>query len=194
MKRLALLLPVLFVLFVSCSRSPAPTPKPPAPPYDAAMRDGSTIFWQGGLLVKPILKHTNSNITHAAIVLYEGRKPFVYEAVPPVVHKVPLAEYQQHMEEKVHESRRSMTWFVMQPGFVYTAHELAAMKAHAESQLGRKYVLRGWWQDRETAGIFCSWYVADVLEKSGKITSSHWHESPGSLHDKLLPLYEERTQ
>ena len=59
------------------------------------LRDGSVIFWQGGLLVKPILKHTDSDLTHAAIVLYNGKEPFVYEAVPPRVHKVPLAEYRE---------------------------------------------------------------------------------------------------
>ena len=187
MKRLALL-PVLFVLFTSCSREPTP-PKLPAPPYDAGMRDGSVFFWQGGLLVKPILKHTDSDLTHAAIVLYNGKEPFVYEAVPPRVHKVPLVEYRKLMEEKVDESRRLMMWYVMQPMDCYTAGQLAAMKAHAESQLGRPYMLRGWWKGHEVRGIFCSELVGDIIERSGKIASGQIRESPGSLHDKLLPFY-----
>ena len=186
MKRLALLLPVLFV---SCSRGPTPPPKLPAPPYDAGLRDGSVIFWQGGLLVKPILKHTDSDLTHAAIVLYNGKEPFVYEAVPPRVHKVPLVEYRKLMEEKGDESRRLMMWSVMQPMDCYTAGQLATMKVHAESQLGRPYMLRGWWKGHEVRGLFCSQLVGDIIAKSGKIPAGGIHESPGSLHDKLLPFY-----
>lgn len=187
MKRLPLL---LILCLASCSREPAP-PKPAPRPYDAGLRDGSVIFWRGGFLVKPILKHTDSDLTHAAIVLYQGREPFIYEAVPPRVHKVPMNEYREHMQEKVDESRRPMTWFIMQPIIRFTPDQLAAMKRHAESQLGRPYMLRGWWKGHEVRGIFCSQLVGDVIEKSGRIASAHWRDSPGSLYQKLLPLYEE---
>jgi hypothetical protein len=183
MKRLTLL---LILCLASCSREPA---APPPPPYDAGLQDGSVIFWQGGLLVKPILKHTDSDLTHAAIVLYNGKEPFVYEAVPPRVHKVPLAEYRRLMKEKVDESRRLMMWYVMQPMDCYTAGQLATMKVHAESQLGRPYMLRGWWKGHEVRGIFCSQLVGDIIAKSGKIPAGGIHESPGSLRDKLLPFY-----
>ena len=93
----------------------------------------------------------------------------MYEAVPPRVHKVSLAEYRKLMEEKVDESRRLMMWYVMQPMDCYTAGQLAAMKAHAESQLGRPYMLRGWWKGHEVRGIFCSQLVGDIIAESGKI-------------------------
>ena len=185
MKRLCLLL----ILLASCAQPPVPVPMPA--PYDAGLRDGSVIFWRGGLLVKPIFKHTDSDITHAAIVLYNGKEPFIYEAVLPCVHKVPMAAYRKLMDKKVQESRRPMSWFVMQPVTTYTAKQLAAMKAQAENQLGRPYMLRGWWKWHEVYGIFCSQLVGDIIEKSGKIQSAHFRESPGSLHDKLLPFYKE---
>lgn len=185
MKRLALL---LILSLASCSREP---PKPTPLPYDAGLRDGSVVFWRGGLLVKPIVKHTDSDITHAAIVLYRGREPFVYEAVPPRVHKVAMNEYREHMEEKVDESRRPMIWFIMQPIIPFTPDQLAAMKRHADSELGRPYMLRGWWKGHEVRGIFCSQLVGDVLAKSRMFEAGGIHESPGSLHEKLLPLYEE---
>jgi len=191
MKRLVLLPLLIALLLASCKQeSPAPKPEPTLPPYDAALRDGSVIFWRGGLLVKPILKHTDSDITHAAIVLYNGRQPFVYEAVPPRVHKVPLTEYRRLMEEKVRNARRPMTWFVIQPVDRYTLGQLAAMKAHAESQLGRPYMLRGWWKGHEVRGIFCSQLVGDIIAITGLIAAGGIHESPGSLHDKLLSFYE----
>lgn len=191
MKRLVLLPLLVALLLTSCKQEPpAPKPEPTPPPYDAALRDGSVIFWRGGLLVKPILKHTDSDITHAAIVLYNGREPFVYEAVPPRVHTVPLTEYRKLMEEKVRKARRPMTWFVMQPANCYTLGQLAAMKAHAESQSGRPYMLRGWWKGHEVRGIFCSQLVGDIIARTGLIAAGGIHESPGSLHDKLRPFYE----
>jgi len=192
MKRLVLLSLFAILLLAGCKReSSAPLRlKPTPPPYDAALRDGSVIFWRGGLLVKPILKHTDSDITHAAIVLYNGQEPFVYEAVPPRVHKVPLTEYRRLMEEKVRKARRPMTWFVIQPVDRYTLGQLAAMKAHAESQLGRPYMLRGWWKGHEVRGIFCSQLVGDIIARTGLIAAGGIHESPGSLHDKLRPFYE----
>jgi len=122
-------------------------------------------------------------------VLYNGKEPFVCEAVPPRVHKVPMDEYRKLMDEK--PARRPITWFLMQPVARYTPSQLAAMKAHAESQLGRPYLLRGWWKGHKVRGIFCSELVGDIIERSGKIESGHIHESPGSLHDKLLLFYGE---
>ena len=187
------LLPLL-LLFVSCTPAPslAPAPPPaPAPPYDAAIRDGTVIFWMGGPLVKPILRNTESDITHAAIILYQQGEPWVYEAVPPRVHKVPLDSYRIMMAEKA-ERRHPTTWFTLQPRFNFAPSELDHMKSYAESQLGRHYALRGWWEQREVRGIFCSELIADIIAQSGLIESGGVHESPGSLHDKLLPTYRAR--
>jgi hypothetical protein len=85
--------------------------------------------------------------------------------------------------------KRDYAWFVMQPRRRYTASELAAMKAHAEPQLGRPYMLRGRWQEREVRGILCSQLVANVIDKSGLIHSADFRESPGSLRAKLAPCY-----
>ena len=41
----------------------------------------------------------------------------------------------------------------------------------------------------EVRGVFCSQLIGDIIEKSGLIESSHVHESPGSLHDKIEPFY-----
>lgn len=170
------------LLLTSC------TPAISERPYDADLRDGSVIFWQGGLLAKPILRHTDSDLTHAAIVLYQEGVPFVYEAVPPKVHKVPLSEYLQLMADEKQGRHPKFCW-VMQPMDWYTPAELAATKAYAESQLGRPYMLRGWWKEHEVRGVFCSELIADIISQTGKIESGGVHESPGSLHDKLLPFY-----
>jgi hypothetical protein len=50
-------------------------------------------------------------------------------------------------------------------------------------------MLRGWWRGEEVRGIFCSQYVANALEKSGKIKSANFKESPVSLKEKLKGVY-----
>ena len=147
---------------------------------DFQASDGSVIFWHDSFLVRPIYRHTGSAITHAAIVL-DG---YVYEAVPPRVHKVPLAEYKRHLAEK------GIKWFMLSPKKPFVLGQVRAMRAYAESQLGRPYMLRGWWKGFEVVGIFCSQLVANTLERSGIIKSANFHESPGSLRKKLEPLYQ----
>jgi len=176
---------ILLCLLASCRQAPPV-------PIEQHPRDGSVLYWENSRLVKPILRHTGSNITHAAIIL-DG---WVYEAVPPAVHKMPLSEYYDSMEAKAKKpalEKRGFNWFIMEPRIAFTVKQLRAMKYHAESQLGRPYQLKGWWKGHEVKGIFCSQFVGDTVERSGLIASGHVHESPGSLHKKLLPYYKERT-
>jgi hypothetical protein len=81
---------------------------------------------------------------------------------------------------------------MLQPRTSYTLQQLSAMRRYAESQLGRPYMLRGWWQYREVRGIFCSQFVGDAIEQSGKMVSAHFRESPVSLYHKLVGFYREK--
>jgi len=146
-------------------------------------KDGSLVFWKGGPLANVIKRTTGSDLSHAAIVL----NGYVYEAVPPKVRKVKWAEYAEEMKLK-----RGVTWFTLTPKRNYSLISNLRMVKYAESQIGRRYQLRGWWQGRESRGLFCSQYVANTLEKSGVIESANYHESPGSLYEKVKPYYDER--
>jgi hypothetical protein len=145
--------------------------------------NGSVLFWEDGFLVKPILRNTDSHLTHAAIIL-DG---YVYEAVPPAVHKVLLKDYRKEMSEK---KRKDFKYFIMEPKKPYSKSELAAMRKYLDSQLGRRYMMRGYWKEKETRGIFCSQLVGNTIETTGRIKSANFHESPGSLYKKLESLYE----
>jgi len=174
----------LTLLLYNPTPLPKPLPKPPIvlPTPIVKSTDGDILFWQDGLLVKPILKHTGSHLTHAAILI-DG---YIYEAVPPRVHKVLLADYIKEMKAK---KRSDFRWFVMEPNEPYSKAEVNKMRKYLESQLGRPYMLRGWWKGREVRGIFCSQLVGNAIEKTGRIESSNFHESPGSLYKKIVPIY-----
>ena len=195
MKRaIVLLLAVCLVAFPLCYiLTLAPKPVPTEPTVNIIIRagpkDGSLLFWKDGLLVNPILKHTGSHLTHAAIIL----NGYVYEAVPPRVHKVSLAEYIKEMEAKKLEpamQKRGFTYLIIQPKTPFTTSEQALMLKYADSQLGRPYMLRGWWKGHEVRGIFCSQLVSDILAKGGRIKSDSIHESPGSLYGKIKDTYQ----
>jgi hypothetical protein len=154
--------------------------------------DGSVIFLQDGFLVNPIMRNTGSPIVHTAIVLYDEDKPYVYEATVPVVRRMPLDAYYRLLDDKSGKPfniKRGFKWYVVQPCIPYTSQQLTSMKQYARSQLGRPYMLRGWWKNREVKGIFCSQYVGNCIEKSGRIVSANFKESPGSLFKKLKGLY-----
>ena len=175
---------LLLVVLVGC----IPRDRPPVvvvPTPVVKTDDGCVLFWQEGLLVKPIVKHTGSNLTHAAILL-DG---YVYEAVPPCVHKVLLKDYVKEMQAK---KRKDFKWFIMEPNKPYTPDELTRMRLNLDSQLGRPYMLRGWWKGHEVRGIFCSQLVGNALAATGRIKSGNFRESPGSLYEKILPQYTSR--
>lgn len=155
--------------------------------------DGSVIFWQNGPLARPIQKHTGSTVSHVAVVLYEDDEPFVYEATWPKVRRMPLDDYYKYLagtlSRKV-SARRGLQCFAMQPREGYSLEQLDAMKQYARSQLGRRYMLRGWWKNREVRGIMCSQFVGNTIERSGRIRSANYKESPISLKNKIGTMYE----
>jgi len=186
---------LLLVLLMGCEppRQPCPGPCPRPRPHRSYPADGSVIFWEKGILKEPIYRNTGSDLTHAAIVLYIGSEPWVYEAVPLRVHRLPLDTYLKRLEEMRQtpfHQRREFSWFLIQPRNSFTADELKAMKQYADSQLGRRYMLRGWWKNREVRGTHCSQLIGNIIERSGWIVSSRYRESPGSLHAKLTLLYD----
>jgi hypothetical protein len=97
---LAFVLVTGLILLIAIAIPAAPQPLPvihvptiPVLPILVDRESGSVIFWHDTFGVKIIDRHTGSTITHAAIVL----NGYVYEAVPPCVHKVRLDEYLKQM-------------------------------------------------------------------------------------------------
>ena len=191
MKKFAVL--ILFVSLLGCTQHTLEAPVIPEPPQPV-LQDGSVLFWVNGLFKRPIYRDTGSELTHVAVIFYVDGVPYLYEASPPNVSRVPLAAYLKKLEVRQQKrafQKRGFTWFVMHPRTLYSVDEVEAMKQHADSQLGRRYMIRGWYLGRESRGIFCSHLVANILEQSGRIVSDGYQESPGSLYKKLALLYQE---
>jgi hypothetical protein len=150
----------------------------------ASYPDGTTAFVQipqpRGIVERIGTRVAGSSIIHAAVVI-DG---YVYEATLPCVQRTSVAVWQQTWLGK-HPHHRI---FYLIPATPYTQEEVGRMRAYAASQLGRRYMARGFWQHRETSGTFCSKYASEVLETTGRIRSGRYNESPCTLYQKMLPL------
>jgi hypothetical protein len=159
----------------------------------ATPQDGSIIFLQDGFLVRPIERVTGSPLTHVAIILYESDGPYAFEATWPKVCRTPLKDYYAELTKRQLKNfylKRGFIWTTIQPKKPYTPKQLESMKQYARSQLGRPYMMRGYWKNHEVKGIMCSQFVANCIEKSGRIKSANFKESPVSLKEKLKDLYD----
>ena len=157
--------------------------------YGATHRDGTVIIVENGFLSRPITKITGSGKCHCAIILYQGGQPWVYEATLPHVRKMPLVDYQKWLEQRrlrcMSRGLTNRSIYYRQPKTPYTVEQLARMKIYAESQLGRKYMMRGYWKQRKVRGTHCSQFVSEVIAQSYRIQSDGSKETPRSLDEKI---------
>jgi hypothetical protein len=153
--------------------------------------DGTVIFvTQSGrqdVLAKKIEQATGDNISHTAIILYEDDQPYVYEStIPGGVQRNKLKDYMKKVNGlKSAFPTKGMQIHLIPPDPEYNADELIRMKHYANGQLGRPYMLRGWWKGKEVRGMHCSQYVGNIVSRSGRIESFNYKESPASLYVKL---------
>ena len=125
-----------------------------------------------------------SAMSHCAVVL-DG---YVYEAIFPRVRRMPEADYFLWLQHRQHVRLarwgKQLRWYVTEPRTPFTPEEVAAMRAYADSQLGRHYALRGYWSAWPVSGIHCSEFAGNVLAVSGRYESRGRHESPVTVYAK----------
>ena len=144
----------------------------------SAPQDGSIVFVSNTRLGKPVIKVTQSELTHSAIVLYKKDQPYVYEANLPKVKRSTLEKFCKK------RSKRPIQFCFARPKIPFTQDELQRMKLFANNQLGRRYSLKGYTKFYEGKGIHCSQFVTKILIKSDRAYSNN----PGRVSPKNLWL------
>jgi hypothetical protein len=131
------------------------------------------IGWLDGSLVilensnKQVTAYTKSDITHVAILQSVSGFPWVYEATPSKVRRVPLPEYWDEIS-RLNESRTPVTrMWIMEPWHPYTPDQLIAMQAYLDEQLGRRYSVEAIVRGGPAEGIHCAEYASSALAASG---------------------------
>ncbi len=138
------------------------------------MRDGSLVFTDvGGKLVNNV---TKLKYTHVLIWL----RGLYYEATPPRVRKTSKVENLGPAPIKLLD--------VVEPDPQYTDDQIERMFRFAERNLGRRYVLMGYFFPKlygRTRGVYCSEFACDVLLAGGVDISKRSGYTPDLLYEAV---------
>ena len=166
----------------------------------AALSIGSPRIENGALIYLErsnaiVEQYTGSNVSHVAIAINIGQQPWIYEATPAKVRRVPLEEYYAEIKRLNQGRGRKIRMYVMAPREKFTWREIRAMKTYLDGQLGRRYSVKGYVRNRPASGIHCAELIADTLAYSGRIKFAETHRlSPGVLVTKVSVTYEAGTR
>ncbi len=152
------------------------------------IRDGSILVLHNSN--KLVGASTTSTITHVAMIINLDGKPIVYEATPSKVRRIYLSSYYSEISKLNRDRKTPMRVELSQPREPYSAIERARMVAYLESQIGRRYSVRGYLRKDPGDGIHCAALVGSAVSRSGACkVSNPYRQSPASLMLGLRTVY-----
>jgi len=153
---------------------------------------GAIEVQDGSLLVlknsnKPVMSWTGSDITHIAIVVRKGGQPWVYEATPAKVRRLPLPTYWQELAELNTRRDPKTSVLLLRPKTSYETAQIATMKRYMDSQLGRRYSIKGYVRNKQSDGIHCAEFASSALARTGrfKFEDAHYSISPAEFYAQV---------
>lgn len=155
------------------------------------VQDGTILVLENSNRVVKV--YTRSEVTHVAMILNVGGKPTVYEANPSEVRRLPLSEYYAEVgrinrRRDEDERIRLRLYQPMQP---YTAAELQQLGTFFESQVGRRYSIRGYVRRKPGDGIHCAELVSTALVRTGRYQfPPNYSVSPAALVAQITPTHQ----
>ena len=153
----------------------------------APVADGSLLFLENSNQFVEL--YTGSETTHVAVIIHSQEQPWVYEATPGEVRKLPLDDYRAELG-KLNERRgeqRKIRAVLVEPRTAYSSQQITAMRELLEAQLGRRYSIKGHVRGRSD-GIHCAELAARALCAASVLKIERCQaESPASLLAKVKP-------
>ena len=152
------------------------------------IQDGSLLVFEHSN--KPVAQVTGSSTTHVAVLFHHGATEWVYEATPAKARRLTLAKYQLELGELNRNRSQPTSVTVLEPKYPYSELQIERMRAHAVSQIGRRYSVKGYVRGRESDGIHCAHLAAVTLEASGRFEFDEAYAiSPGELVANISSLH-----
>jgi hypothetical protein len=150
--------------------------------------DGSLLFIERNKGI--VAKISHSSVVHTAIVFNHQGTPWVYEAYPPRVRRMPLQDFIAFRQKKQKIDPSTRLW-LLRPKKDYSPPEVANMLQFAVQQVARPYGVKSYLLDSSRRTIHCSEYTARILEQSGRYYSPHpWQILPKDLYLSTLPHHQ----
>lgn len=157
--------------------------------------DGSLLFIENGNRI--VQNHTDSTITHVAIIFKNDNDFWVYEAVQPKVRKIKLADYYLEIEKintRKKEKRKLKVW-ISNPNDPLTEIQKELAKTYLEKQIGRKYSIAGYLEEIPVKGIHCCELVGETLVLMKiNFSDNTSKDDPWSVWKKTKPFYKEKKE
>ena len=155
--------------------------------------DGSLLFIENGNRI--VQNHTDSTITHVAIIFKNDNDLWVYEAVPPKVRKIKLTEYYLEIEKINKRKKRKLKVWISNPDKPLSTDQKDIAKKYLEKQIGRKYSIGGYLEEKPVQGIHCCELVGETLLKMKIDFSDNTStDDPWSVWQKTKPFYKIREE
>jgi len=154
------------------------------------VESGSLLVLEGSN--KPVRAFTNSQVTHVAILMHVGKNlTFVYEATPSRVRCVALKKFLAEIHTHDANRRTNTQVWMMQPKRPYSQRELIRMNSYLNSQLGRRYSVKGYVRKRQADGIHCAEFASTALTHSGRFAfRQRYAIDPNELVQQVRSLHE----
>jgi hypothetical protein len=155
------------------------------------VREGTIVVLENSNLA--VETYTHSETTHVGMLIYTGAEWTVYEAAPKAVRKLSLENYYQELSRLNHHKfePHRLRLRLYQPRQPYSAKELAAIRKFLDSQVGRRYSIKGIVRGKPGDGIHCADLVSTALLQTGRYRFDETHTvSPGSLVEQVQATHE----
>ena len=154
------------------------------------LENGSLLILEGNN--KPVRAFTDSEVTHVAIFMRLGTSlPVVFEATPAKVRCVALRKFMDEIRQHDAGRGKSTRVWMMQPKRPYSQRELRRMNSYLNSQLGRRYSVKGYVRHREADGIHCAEFASTALTHTGRFAfRQRYAIDPGELVQAVKTSHE----
>lgn len=154
--------------------------------------DGSVLVLENSN--KPVSGYTGSAVTHVAMIANLGGEPWVYEATPARVRRLRWDRYALELGAANQSRSKPIRAAIMTPKVAYTDKQTAQLVRYLDSQLGRRYSVKGYVRGQKNGGIHCAEFSSSALAATGRFrVVENQRLSPGMVIDQIRPWYSAPT-
>jgi hypothetical protein len=159
--------------------------------------DGSLIFLEKCNFF--VERYTNAPIGHVAIAVNDDHQTWIYEATPGKVRRLTWADYKAELgtlnADRERKEKDPITTWVLEPDASLTAKEQTKLKRFLDSQLNRRYSVRGIVRGKAGDGVHCAELASHALNTIGRANIDDCHkQSPAAVMELARDISEPAYQ
>lgn len=153
----------------------------------ATLDDGSLVVLENCNYF--VERYTHSTTGHVAIAANEGKRTWIYEATPGKVRRLAWDDYRAELAtinaERQRKKSDAIVTSVLAPKQPLTKQQSAELKAYLDSQLDRRYSVKGIVRGKTGDGIHCAELAAHALNAAGLTSIADCHaQTPANVRDQ----------